>query len=84
MFDANGKMTEAAFLDLEHSAVGLGKHIQTVADTAEKVAKKERYDGISLLAKNENISKFYEKLDYRKVFDKVLLGERIIKMAKCV
>lgn len=60
---------------------GVGKLLMKYA---EKVAKKERYDGISLLAKNENVSKFYEKLDYKKVFDKVLLGERIIKMAKYI
>ena len=50
---------------------------------AEQVAKKEEYEGISLLAKDENVTKFYEKLDYNKVFDKVLFGERIIKMVKC-
>lgn len=59
---------------------GIGKMLMKYA---EQVAKKEDYEGISLLAKNENVSKFYEKLDYDKVFDKVLLGERIIKMAKC-
>nr|WP_278337124.1 GNAT family N-acetyltransferase [Clostridium cavendishii] len=61
--------------------LGVGKKLMKYA---EQVAKKEEYDGISLLAKNENVSKFYEKLDYKKVFDKVLLGERIIKMAKYV
>jgi GNAT superfamily N-acetyltransferase len=60
--------------------MGIGKKLMKYA---EQVAKKEEYDGISLLAKDEKVSKFYEKLDYDKVFDKVLLGERIIKMAKC-
>lgn len=59
---------------------GIGKKL---IKYAEKVAKKEKYEGISLIAKDENVSKFYEKLNYDKVFDKVLLGERIIKMAKC-
>lgn len=49
---------------------------------AEKVAKREDFEGISLLAKNEKVSKFYEKLNYNKIFDRVLLGERVIKMAK--
>ena len=40
------------------------------------------FEGISLLAKNEKVTKFYEKLNYNKIFDKVLLGERVIKMAK--
>ena len=59
---------------------GIGKKLMKYA---EQVAKKEKYEGISLLAKDEKVSKFYEKLDYDKVFDKVLLGERIIKMEKC-
>ncbi|WP_411170712.1 GNAT family N-acetyltransferase [Clostridium sp. MB05] len=66
--------------DEKARGLGIGKMLMKYA---EQVAKKEDYDGISLLAKNENVSKFYEKLDYDKVFDKVLLGERIIKMAKC-
>lgn len=66
--------------DEKARGLGIGKKLMKYA---EQVAKKEEYDGISLLAKNENVSKFYEKLDYDKVFDKVLLGERIIKMAKC-
>lgn len=66
--------------DEKARGLGIGKKLMKYA---EQVAKKEDYEGISLLAKNENVSKFYEKLDYDKVFDKVLLGERIIKMAKC-
>lgn len=60
--------------------LGIGKKLMKYA---EQVAKSEEYEGISLLAKDENVTKFYEKLDYRKVFDKVLFGERIIKMVKC-
>lgn len=60
--------------------VGIGKRLMKYA---EQVAKKQEYEGISLLAKDENVTKFYEKLDYNKVFDKVLFGERIIKMVKC-
>lgn len=64
----------------ESRGLGVGKILMKYA---EQVAKKEDFDGISLLAKDENVTKFYEKLDYDKVFDRVLLGERIIKMAKC-
>lgn len=66
--------------DEEARGLGIGKKLMKYA---EQIARKEEYDGISLLAKDENVSKFYEKLDYDKVFDKVLFGERIIKMAKC-
>ena len=64
----------------EARGLGIGKKLMKYA---EQVAKKEEYEGISLLAKDENVTKFYEKLDYNKVFDKVLFGERIIKMVKC-
>lgn len=59
--------------------LGIGKLLMMYA---EKVAKREDFEGISLLAKNEKVSKFYEKLNYNKIFDRVLLGERVIKMAK--
>lgn len=59
--------------------LGVGKMLMM---HAEKVAKREEFEGISLLAKNEKVSKFYEKLNYSKIFDRVLLGERVIKMAK--
>ncbi|VYT87033.1 GNAT family N-acetyltransferase [Clostridium tertium] len=58
---------------------GIGKLLMM---HAEKVAKREEFEGISLLAKNEKVSKFYEKLNYNKIFDRVLLGERVIKMVK--
>lgn len=61
--------------------LGLGKMLMMYA---EQVAQKEDFDGISLLAKNEKVTKFYEKLHYSKIFDRVLLGERIIKMAKAI
>ncbi len=51
---------------------------------AEQVAKNEDFEGISLLAKNETVTKFYEKLNYKKIFDRVLLGERVIKMNKVI
>ena len=60
---------------------GVGKKLMSYA---EREARIRRYNGISLLAKDEKVSKFYEKLNYRKTFDKVLFGERIIKMAKFV
>lgn len=59
--------------------LGVGKILMLYA---EQVAKKEDFEGISLLAKNEKVTKFYEKLNYSKIFDRVLLGERVIKMAK--
>ena len=59
--------------------LGIGKLLMM---HAEKVAKREEFEGISLLAKNEKVSKFYEKLNYNTIFDRVLLGERVIKMAK--
>lgn len=61
--------------------LGVGKLLMAYA---EKEAKLYRYNGISLLAKDENVSKFYEKLNYRINLDKVLFGERIIRMAKFV
>lgn len=67
--------------DKEARGLGIGKKLMKYA---EQVAVKEEYEGISLLAKDENVSKFYEKLDYNKVFDKVLLGERVIKMVKFI
>ena len=51
---------------------------------AENEARKRRLQGVSLLAKDEDVSKFYEKLNYKKTFDKEFCGERIIKMAKFV
>lgn len=59
--------------------LGVGKMLMMYA---EQVAKTEDFEGISLLAKNEKVTKFYEKLNYNKSFDRVLLGERVIKMAK--
>lgn len=59
--------------------LGVGKMLMMYA---EQVAKVKDFEGISLLAKDEKVSKFYEKLNYNKIFDKVLLGERVIKMAK--
>lgn len=61
--------------------LGIGKALMKYA---EQTAKKEEYNGVSLLAKNEQVSKFYEKLDYKKIYDKITFGERIIKMAKFV
>lgn len=59
--------------------LGVGKLLMMYT---EQVAKNAEFEGISLLAKNENVTKFYEKLNYNKSFDRVLLGERVIKMAK--
>ncbi|MGG7142687.1 GNAT family N-acetyltransferase [Clostridium nigeriense] len=65
--------------DEKARGLGVGKMLMLYA---EQVAKKEDFEGISLLAKNEKVTKFYEKLNYNKIFDRVLLGERVIKMAK--
>ncbi len=65
----------------DESARGLGAG-KMLMMYAEQVAKNEDFEGISLLAKNEKVTKFYEKLNYNKSFDGVLLGERVIKMAK--
>ncbi|MBW6409895.1 GNAT family N-acetyltransferase [Clostridium sp. YB-6] len=59
--------------------LGVGKILM---DYAEKIAKKNKYYGISLLAKDEEVSSFYKKLNYKTILDKVILGERFIKMAK--
>ena len=59
--------------------LGVGKLLMMYA---EQVAKNAEFEGISLLAKIEKVTKFYEKLNYNKSFDRVLLGERVIKMAK--
>ncbi|MGL4773462.1 MAG: GNAT family N-acetyltransferase [Clostridium sp.] len=61
--------------------LGVGKMLMTYA---EQMAKIKNFNGISLIAKNEAVTKFYEKLNYKKVFDKILLGERVIKMVKFV
>lgn len=61
--------------------LGVGKLLM---NHAERQAKSRHYHGISLLAKDEKVIKFYEKLNYKKTFDKVLFGERMIKMAKFV
>ena len=61
--------------------LGIGKMLMSYA---EKEAKKRKLKGISLLEKDESVSKFYEKLNYKKTFDKEFCGERIIKMAKFV
>lgn len=61
--------------------LGVGKLLM---DYAQTIAEKDEYYGISLLAKDEEVSRFYKKLNYETKFDKVLLGERFIRMAKCV
>ncbi|MDV4151007.1 GNAT family N-acetyltransferase [Clostridium sp. AL.422] len=67
--------------DEKARGLGVGKMLMMYA---EQVAKNEDFEGISLLAKNETVTKFYEKLNYKKIFDRVLLGERVIKMNKVI
>lgn len=59
--------------------LGVGKLLMSFA---EEKSKEVGYRGVSLIAKSEEVSKFYEKLDYNKIFDKNILGEQIIKMEK--
>ncbi|SFB17203.1 Acetyltransferase (GNAT) family protein [Clostridium frigidicarnis] len=63
----------------EARGLGVGKLLMKYA---EETAKNQEFKGVSLIAKNEYVSTFYEKLKYRKVFDRSILGERLIKMAK--
>ena len=63
----------------EARGLGVGKLLMK---HAEETAKNQEFKGVSLIAKNEYVSTFYEKLKYRKVFDRSILGERLIKMAK--
>ncbi|MGG7176327.1 GNAT family N-acetyltransferase [Clostridium paraputrificum] len=65
----------------EARGLGVGKLLMA---HAEKEAKRRKCSGISLLAKDEKVTKFYEKLNYKKTFDMEFFGERIIKMAKFV
>lgn len=65
----------------EARGLGIGKELMKYA---EKTAKEEEMDGISLIAKDENVIKFYEKLNYIKIFDDIFLGERVIKMEKAI
>lgn len=65
----------------EARGLGIGKQLM---DYAERVAESEEMNGISLIAKDENVIKFYEKLNYIKIFDDIFLGERIIKMEKLI
>jgi N-acetylglutamate synthase-like GNAT family acetyltransferase len=59
--------------------LGFGK---TLMEYAERLAKTNHYKRCVLLAKDETTSKFYNKIDYKKLIDKNILGNRIIKMAK--
>ncbi len=46
----------------EVRGLGIGKELMRLA---EKIAKEKGYKGCSLLAKDKNVRKFYEKLDYK-------------------
>ncbi|MBU5483546.1 GNAT family N-acetyltransferase [Clostridium sp. MSJ-11] len=59
--------------------LGLGKALMNYA---ERLAKENHYERCVLIAKDEETSEFYEKIKYEKVFNRNILGERIIKMAK--
>lgn len=65
----------------ESRGLGIGKELM---EHAEEIARYKGMDGISLIAKDENVIKFYEKLNYIKIFDDIFLGERVIKMAKVI
>ncbi|WP_315116901.1 GNAT family N-acetyltransferase [uncultured Clostridium sp.] len=59
--------------------LGFGKALMNYA---ERLAKENHCERCVLIAKDEETSEFYEKIKYKKVFNRNILGERIIKMAK--
>ena len=61
--------------------LGVGKILMNFA---EEKSREYGYKGVSLIAKTEEVSKFYEKLYYKKILDKCIFGERIIKMEKII
>lgn len=60
---------------------GVGKELMKLA---EKTAKKSGYKSCSLLAKDENIRKFYEKLDYVFEEEQKYFSHSLYKMVKAV
>ncbi len=65
----------------ESRGLGIGKLLMKYA---EETAKKKGFKGISLVAKNENVSNFYKKLKYKKTLDIRIFGGKIIKMSKFI
>lgn len=61
--------------------LGIGKLLMKFS---ESQAKFRGYNGVSLMPKSQDLCEFYEKLEYHKIFDRILLGERVIKMAKFI
>lgn len=61
--------------------LGVGKRLMC---HAEEEAKKHHKSVCSLIAKDEFVEKFYEKIDYSTVIDKSILGHRIIRMVKTI
>ncbi|MEW9096675.1 MAG: GNAT family N-acetyltransferase [Clostridiaceae bacterium] len=59
--------------------LGFGKALMNYA---ERLAKENHCERCVLIAKDEETSEFYEKINYKKIFNKNILGERIIKMSK--
>lgn len=65
----------------ENRELGVGKLLMKYA---EKTAKEKGFKGISLIAKNEDVSNFYKKLKYKRIHDIRIFGGRIIKMSKFI
>ncbi|NFV70779.1 GNAT family N-acetyltransferase [Clostridium botulinum] len=61
--------------------LGIGKELMRLA---EKIAKKEGYKGCSLLAKDKNVRKFYEKLDYKFEKEEKYCSQYLYRMVKMV
>lgn len=65
----------------EVRGLGIGKELMRLA---EKIAKKEGYKGCSLLAKDKNVRKFYEKLDYKFEKEEKYCSQYLYRMIKMV
>ncbi|MGO5065036.1 MULTISPECIES: GNAT family N-acetyltransferase [unclassified Clostridium] len=61
--------------------LGIGKELMRLA---EKIAKKEGYKGCSLLAKDKNVRRFYEKLDYKFEKEEKYCSQYLYRMVKMV
>ena len=65
----------------EVRGLGIGKELMKLA---EKVAKEKGYKGCSLLAKDEKVRKFYEKLDYKFEKQEKYFSQYLYRMVKMV
>ncbi|WP_346915236.1 GNAT family N-acetyltransferase [Clostridium sp.] len=65
----------------EVRGLGIGKELMKLA---ERVAKEKGYKGCSLLAKDENVRKFYENLDYKFEKEEKYFSQYLYRMVKMV